>query len=144
VIDLELSDQEVPDSVIGVPTYLLNECIVSLGNPRREEFLLQLQNKVIEQLSQRLALCQARLEEMAYRSVPARIAAVLLRLSRENGEEVEQAIPITHQELREMVGALRESVTKVLDEFQRAGLVELRRGSIRVHESEELERLLQE
>jgi len=100
--------------------------------------------RMIEQLSQRLALCQARLEEMAYRSVPARIAAVLLRLSCENGEEVEQAIPITHQELGEMVGALRESVTKVLDEFQRAGLVELRRGSIRVSKSEELERLLQE
>ena len=48
VIDLEESDQEVPDAVVGVPTYLLNESIVSLGNPRREEFLLQLQNKLKE------------------------------------------------------------------------------------------------
>jgi hypothetical protein len=46
VIDLEQSHQEVPDSVVGVPTYLLNENVVSLGNPRREEFLLQLQNKI--------------------------------------------------------------------------------------------------
>jgi CRP/FNR family cyclic AMP-dependent transcriptional regulator len=100
--------------------------------------------RMIEQLSQRLALYQARLEEMAYGSVPARIAAVLLRLSRENSYKGEQAILITHQELGEMVGALRESVTKVLDEFQRMGLVELRRGSIRVCKGEELERLLQE
>jgi CRP-like cAMP-binding protein len=100
--------------------------------------------RMIEQLGRRLALCQARLEEMAYCSVPTRIAAVLLRLDRENSNQEEQALLITHQELGEMVGALRESVTKVLDEFQRAGLVELRRGSIRVCKSEELERLLQE
>jgi CRP/FNR family transcriptional regulator, cyclic AMP receptor protein len=83
--------------------------------------------RMIEVLSRRLALCEARLEEMAYRSVPARIAAVLLRLSQGRSGE---AVPITHQELGDMIGALRESVTKVLDEFQRAELVELSRGRI--------------
>ncbi len=83
--------------------------------------------RMIEVLGRRLALCEARLEEMAYRSVPARIAAVLLRLSQgQNGE----AVPITHQELGDMIGALRESVTKVLDDFQRVGLVELGRGRV--------------
>jgi CRP-like cAMP-binding protein len=37
---------------------------------------------------------------------------------------------ITHQELGDMIGALRESVTKALDEFQREGLVEPGRGRI--------------
>ena len=83
--------------------------------------------RMIEVLSRRLALCEARLEEMAYRSVPARIAAVLLRLSQGRSGE---AVPVTHQELGDMIGALRESVTKVLDEFQRAELVELSRGRI--------------
>ncbi len=83
--------------------------------------------RMIEVLGRRLALCEARLEEVAYHSVPARLAAVLLRLSNEvQGEELR----VTHQELGDMVGALRESVTKVLDEFQRAGLVELCRGRI--------------
>jgi CRP/FNR family transcriptional regulator, cyclic AMP receptor protein len=83
--------------------------------------------RMIEVLGRRLALCEARLEEMAYRSVPARIAAVLLRLSQgQNGE----VVSITHQELGDMIGALRESVTKVLDDFQRAGLVELGRGRV--------------
>jgi CRP-like cAMP-binding protein len=81
----------------------------------------------IELLGRRLALCEARLEEMVYRSVPARIAAVLLRLCQgQNGE----VVSITHQELGDMIGALRESVTKVLDDFQRAGLVELGRGRV--------------
>jgi CRP/FNR family transcriptional regulator, cyclic AMP receptor protein len=83
--------------------------------------------RMIEALSRRLALCEARLEEMAFRSVPARIAAVLLRLSQERSGE---AVLITHQELGDMIGALRESVTKVLDDFQKAGLVELGRGRV--------------
>lgn len=87
--------------------------------------------RMIEVLSRRLTLCEARLEEMAYRSVPARIAAVLLRLGRGRSGEVVQ---ITHQELGDMIGALRESVTKILDEFQRTELVELSRGRIILHD----------
>jgi CRP/FNR family cyclic AMP-dependent transcriptional regulator len=83
--------------------------------------------RIIEVLGRRLALCEARLEEVAYRSVPARIAALLVRLSQEQLDEV---VEITHQELGDMIGAIRETVTKTLDEFQQAGLVELCRGRI--------------
>src|SRR6516162_1056803 len=97
--------------------------------------------RMIEVLSRRLALCEARLEEMAYRSVPARIAAVLLRLSQgQNGE----VVSITHQELGDMIGALRESVTKVLDDFQREGLVELGRGRIILRDVAGLQSRLEE
>src|SRR5258708_6341063 len=81
--------------------------------------------RMIEVLSRRLALCEARLEEMAYRSVPARIAAVLLRLSQ---GQVGEAGVVPPQETGGMIGALRESVTKGLADFQRAGLFGLKRG----------------
>src|SRR5215471_4980533 len=97
--------------------------------------------RMIEVLGRRLALCEARLEEMAYRSVPARIAAVLLRLSQEHQDEV---VTITHQELGDMIGALRESVTKVLDEFQREGLVELSRGRVILRDAAGLQSRLDE
>lgn len=84
--------------------------------------------RMIEVMGRRLAFCEARLEEMAYRSVPSRIAAVLLRLNQ--GQADGACVSITHQELGDMIGALRESVTKVLDDFQRASLVELGRGRI--------------
>ena len=97
--------------------------------------------RMIEVLGRRLALCEARLEEMAYRSVPARIAAVLVRLSQgQNGE----VVSITHQELGDMIGALRESVTKVLDDFQREGLVELGRGRVILREVAGLQSRLDE
>ncbi len=100
--------------------------------------------RMIEVMGRRLALCEARLEELAYRSVPARIAAVLVRLSREQDSAQAAAISITHQELGEMVGALRETVTTVLGDFQRAGLVELHRGQIRVCNAQGLLQVLEE
>ena len=91
--------------------------------------------RMIEVLGTRLALAEARLEELAYRSAPARVSAVLLRLSEGRaGAEVS----VTHQELGDMIGALRETVTKILDEFQAEGIVELRRGRVLVHDPERL------
>ena len=83
--------------------------------------------RMIEVLGKRLANREERLEEMAYRSVPARIAAVLLRLSE---HQAGATVTLTHQELGDMIGALRETVTAILNDFQRAGVVTLGRGHI--------------
>lgn len=91
--------------------------------------------RMIEVLGKRLALTEARLEELAYRSAPARIAAVLLRLTEGRAGVAARA---THQEIGDMVGAIRETVTKILDEFQAEGLVELRRGQVLVRDPEGL------
>lgn len=97
--------------------------------------------RMIEALSRRLALSEARLEELAYKSVAARIAAVLVRL----GAGAEDAcVAVTHQELGDMVGALRETVTKTLDEFQADGLVELSRARIRLRDVAGLRARLEE
>jgi CRP-like cAMP-binding protein len=82
---------------------------------------------MLDVLSRRLALTEARLEEMAYGSVPARTAAVLVRLSQ---DQADNAIVVTHQTLGDLVGALRETVTRILDEFRAEGLVELGRGRV--------------
>lgn len=117
-------------------------CVMSRGDVER---LIrerpQVALRMMEVLGRRLALAEARLEELAYRSVAARIAAVLLRLSQEHAEPV---VRLTHQELGDMVGALRETATKTLDEFQSAGLVELGRGRIRLRDSAGLQALLNE
>lgn len=97
--------------------------------------------RMIEVLGKRLALTEARLEELAYRSAPARIAAVLLRLTEGRAGA---AACVTHQEIGDMVGALRETVTKTLDEFQADGLVGLRRGRVLVRDPERLRARLEE
>lgn len=97
--------------------------------------------RMIEVLGKRLATSEARLEELAYRSAPARIAAVLLRLT-DGKAGVEVAV--THQEIGDMIGALRETVTKILDEFQGEGLVELRRGHVLLRDPQQLRLRLEE
>lgn len=89
--------------------------------------------RMLEVLSKRLSVSESRLEALAFHSVPSRLAAALLRLDGADG------IRTTHQELAEMIGAYRETVTKVLDEFQRDGLVELNRGRIALRERARLQ-----
>lgn len=91
--------------------------------------------RMIEVLGRRLADRETRMEELAYRSAPARIAALLLRLADErSGADV----AITHQEIGDTIGALRETVTAILDGFQADALVELRRGHVLVRDPERL------
>ncbi len=97
--------------------------------------------RLISELSRRMNLDASRLEELAYQSAPARLAAALLRLHQESGDAM---ITMTHQELGELTGLLRETVTKMLNEFRVAGLVELHRGRIHLRDVAGLQRLLKE
>jgi hypothetical protein len=45
VINLDETTAPVPASVFAVPTYLIDGAIVSLGNPRADEFLRDLQQR---------------------------------------------------------------------------------------------------
>lgn len=94
--------------------------------------------RMLEVLGRRLMDREQRLEELAYRSVPARLAAVLVRLADERGTTLEG---LTHNDLAEMVGAYRETVTKALDEFKVRGLVELKRRRIVVRDLDALRAL---
>ncbi len=96
--------------------------------------------RIIEILSRRLSESEARLEDLAYRDVPACLASVLLRLSREGG-----AIEgITHEELGDMVGAYRETVTKALHDLQSSGYITLSRRRITILDREGLESTLED
>lgn len=111
-------------------------CVMSRADVER---LIRAQPQValrmLEALGRRLADREARLEELAYRSAPARIAALLLRLA-DSHADVDLAV--THQEIGDMIGALRETVTAILDGFQAEGLVDLRRGHVLVRDPQGL------
>ncbi len=95
----------------------------------------QVAMRMLEVLGDRLHATETQLEALAFRSVRARLAAALLRIA-QDGE-----VRATHQELSEMVGAYRETVTKTLDEFQREGLVSLSRMRIALRDLSRLEAL---
>jgi hypothetical protein len=49
VIDLDHANEEMPASIVAVPTYRLNGRVVSLGNPERQRFLQELRHLDREQ-----------------------------------------------------------------------------------------------
>jgi CRP/FNR family cyclic AMP-dependent transcriptional regulator len=85
--------------------------------------------RMLELVGNRLVDSEDRLEYLAYHSVSSRIALALLRLRRDEDGVIEG---ITHQELGDMVGAHRETVTKLLGNLQAGGYIEVRHRRIKV------------
>jgi CRP-like cAMP-binding protein len=72
-----------------------------------------------------------RLENVAFKSVPARLAALLLELAQpgRNDEPITTG-RWTHQELADMINAYRETTTKVLNQFRAARLIDVDRKGV--------------
>ncbi|WP_347241699.1 Crp/Fnr family transcriptional regulator [Thermus sp.] len=90
---------------------------------------------LLEALYRRLRAAEERLWEVRHLSVAQRLARFLLRLGRE-GEVV-----LSHQDLARMVGATRETVTKLLGEWALEGWVELGYRRVEVLDPKALARL---
>ncbi|PJC47089.1 MAG: hypothetical protein CO035_07505 [Candidatus Omnitrophica bacterium CG_4_9_14_0_2_um_filter_42_8] len=77
---------------------------------------------LIEKINKKLKEAEDRIADLMFRDVPGRIASILLKLAdqfgKNSGKGVEISIKLTHQELADMVGASRETVTIVLNEFK--------------------------
>lgn len=92
-------------------------------------------------LGQHLLDMERRLSDSVFKSVPQRIAGVLLQLA----TPARRALPsrgeqtkLTHEQIAALVGTSRETATKVLGEFAERGLVRLGRGRITLISREEL------
>ena len=72
--------------------------------------------RFMELISGRLRDVEARMENVAFKSVPARLADTLIQLAAEAGGKIEG---VSHQDLADIVGTYRETATRVLNEFQR-------------------------
>jgi CRP/FNR family transcriptional regulator len=78
--------------------------------------------------SQRLEIVLALVEEVAFHHVDERIAAYLVRSARGR----ENVVSRTHAEIASELGTSREVVTRILRDFEAAGLITTLRGSIRI------------
>jgi len=99
----------------------------------REDFnrVIMCNEKVVRQIIQvlcgRLRQAWAQLQGLSYGSAESRIRAGLLQLARRHGVSDARGIiinlRITHQELAEMVGTARETVTRTLAALQKKGIL---------------------
>ncbi|MFC0213416.1 Crp/Fnr family transcriptional regulator [Paenibacillus chartarius] len=78
--------------------------------------------KLLEVTMERLRKANEQIYDLTFLGVKSRVAKVMLRLADEHGVPSPHGtiipIKLTHQQIANMVGAVRESVTKVLQELQ--------------------------
>jgi CRP/FNR family cyclic AMP-dependent transcriptional regulator len=92
--------------------------------------------KVMSVLSERLSLAEDRMEDMALKEVPARLASFILRLIESEGVVTREGYKVparyTHRQVATMIGSKRETVTKAFTLLQEVGAVELKWRRIHV------------
>jgi CRP/FNR family transcriptional regulator, global nitrogen regulator len=113
--------------VVGVRKSMLVEVI-----KRRPEFAM----KLLFSFSERLRQSEEVIESLLDREVSARLATLLLnlgdRFGETNGSGTVLNVRLTHRDLANMIVSSREAVSKVMSEFQRDGLIEVRNRRISV------------
>jgi DNA-binding MarR family transcriptional regulator len=76
------------------------------------------------------------LEQLAFQEVPTRLAQTLIELAEDNDGEVPS--PLTHEEIANLVGITRETVSKQLGLFEQDGLIEMGYRRVAIVDSEGL------
>ncbi|MBT8496262.1 MAG: Crp/Fnr family transcriptional regulator [Deltaproteobacteria bacterium] len=145
------------------PSELLGETCLVDGGPRQEmaeamenSMVTQIERQDFEKLLQGYPLLGLRmtqllaarrrdlenkLETLVFRDVTSKLAELLLQLADEYGVEDSRgtlvALKITHQELANLIGSTRETVSLTLSQFKRKNLIctEGRKVIISDHES---------
>ena len=111
----------------------IDDCTLCVMSRQDIENLIQEKPQVgirfMEAMAVRLQKTEAKLEELAFKGIPARLSSLLLSLSaEENGASIVDGY--THQDLAEMLGTYRETTTQILNNFKGAGWIEIGRKRI--------------
>jgi CRP/FNR family cyclic AMP-dependent transcriptional regulator len=97
---------------------------------------------VTKLLGFRLRRIENRLRNTLFRSTRERTIGLILELLEAHGEQVEDGweirLRLSHQELANLIGSTRESVTLALGRLQRDGLIAIHRRLIRVRSRQKL------
>ena len=105
----------------------------------------QLAFRVIKSLKGRSMTLTNRVEAMAFKGLAVRVAHTLLQLANAYGKKtargVDFGIPLTQQNLADLVGASRQHVNYVVTEFRARGLVDTSLRNLILTDTEGLHRI---
>jgi len=99
--------------------------------------------RFVEAMGSRLTQLETHLESIAFKSISVRLAALLLRLDEEQGGN-RLVKGYTHQDLSEMLGTYRETVTQTLNEFKSEGWIDIGRKKVHLLDIDALEEVSEE
>ena len=121
----------------------LEDCVLCVMGREQVERLLATRPRValrlFEALGRRLKEAEARLEEIGFQNIAARLASFLLQAAEEQGSDT--IVGLTHQDLAEQIGTYRETTTQTLSRFRRKGLIDIGRKRIALLDRDGLRRV---
>lgn len=124
----------------------VDECVLCVMSRSDVERLMREKPEVafrfVEAMGTRLIQLETQLEDIAFKSIPARLSNLLLELAQKQGQE-NRVSGYTHQDFSEMLGTYRETVTQTLNEFKADGLIAISRKQVILNDVDNL-RLLAE
>lgn len=140
--EISLIDGE-PRSATAIALDKVNIVMIS-----RDDFVRLLREnpeislKIMQTLCDRLRRTDKHVETLAFLSAPGRVAQVLLNWAENHAPGQDKAIDIPHkmtrQEFASIAGTSRETLTRVLMDFQDDGLIQLEKNKILVHDRKQL------
>jgi CRP/FNR family cyclic AMP-dependent transcriptional regulator len=90
-----------------------------------------------------LKQAQARIEDLVFRQVPSRVARLLVSLAESHGKVTPNGIrvefPLTHQEIADLVGSSRVTVTQILNRFRTSHWIQIESKRVTIHNLDALE-----
>lgn len=101
---------------------------------------------VINLLGQRLRQAHAAITEFVVGDVRSRIAQVLIKFAESGSKTSDGVVSIenrfTHQEIANMIGSERTTITKVMNDWKRQGIIHAASGRIKIQDYEALAKLV--
>ncbi|KXG74331.1 Crp/Fnr family transcriptional regulator [Thermotalea metallivorans] len=111
----------VEDAVIGV---VMNRELEELVKGDADLAL-----QIIKILNKRLYMAQMKLKQMALSDTYVRTAQMIIKLAQEHGVEknsvIELKLELSRQELANMIGTARETVSRALSQFKKEGSIDI-------------------
>ena len=102
--------------------------------------------KLTKLIGLRIKKIQSRVEDLVFRDVPARLAHLLSELSKTEGVADKQGIrlkvKLTHQEMANLIGCSRETVSTTMGLFRDDGLIQMDGRTITIVNEKGLSKLL--
>ena len=101
--------------------------------------------KLLKELTLRLRKADDLIGNLAFLNVSGRIAGILLQLAEEHGQKTQEGIIIksrpTHQAIANMVGASRETVSRVLKQFEEKQYISMSGKDITIFDKENIKNI---
>ena len=99
-----------------------------------------------EVIRRRFRKFQNQVEDLAHREVQARLAHLLLDLAKiegvPNGRQIDIRMQLTHQEMADLIGCARETVSTTVGQFRDQGLIGMEARTITILKPELLSQLV--